>query len=58
VCNKTFKHKRWYYKNGKYFCTKRCWEKMAAEIKAKTAEAKAKEAESKEPPKGSENPPA
>lgn len=63
VCNKAFKHKHWYYKNGKYFCTKRCWEKFdtetkakAAEAKAKEAEAKAKEAESKEPPKGPENP--
>ena len=52
VCNKAFKHKRWYYKNGKYFCTKRCWEKMSAEIKAKAAESK--EAEAKSP----ENPPA
>jgi len=65
VCNKAFKHKHWYYKNGKYFCTKRCWEKLDAEIKAKAAEARAKEAEakakeseSKEPAKGPENPPA
>lgn len=23
-CNKPIK-KKWYYRNGKYFCTKRCW---------------------------------
>lgn len=54
VCNKAFKHKRWYYKNGKYFCTKRCWEKLNAELKAKIAEAK--EAEDKDAPKSPENP--
>jgi hypothetical protein len=65
TCNKAFKHKHWYYKNGKYFCTKRCWEKLSAEIKAKAAEAKAKEveakakeAESSEPAKSPENPAA
>lgn len=24
-CNKSIKKKRWYYRNGKYYCTKRCW---------------------------------
>ena len=24
-CKKSIKKKRWYYRNGKYFCTKRCW---------------------------------
>ncbi|MCX5715867.1 MAG: hypothetical protein NTV07_03215 [Candidatus Omnitrophica bacterium] len=24
-CNKQFKNKLWYYKNGKYYCTKACW---------------------------------
>ncbi len=24
-CNKSIKKKRWYYRNGKYFCSKRCW---------------------------------
>lgn len=51
VCNKAFKHKLWYYKNSRYFCNKRCWEKFNAEIKAKAAEAKAKEADSA-PPQG------
>jgi formylmethanofuran dehydrogenase subunit E len=26
ACNKSIKKKRWYYRNGKYFCTKRCWQ--------------------------------
>ncbi|MDD5495544.1 MAG: hypothetical protein PHP46_00410 [Candidatus Omnitrophica bacterium] len=25
-CNKSIKRKRWYYRNGKYYCTKRCWQ--------------------------------
>lgn len=25
VCNKSIKKKRYYYRNGKYYCTKRCW---------------------------------
>lgn len=24
-CNKSIKKKRWYYRDGKFFCTKRCW---------------------------------
>lgn len=24
-CNKSIKRKRWYYRNGKYYCAKRCW---------------------------------
>jgi len=24
-CNKSIKNKRWYYRDGKYYCTKRCW---------------------------------
>ena len=24
ACNKSIK-KKWYYRNGKYFCSKRCW---------------------------------
>ncbi len=26
VCNKSIKNK-WYYRNGKYYCTKSCWKK-------------------------------
>ena len=25
ACNKSIKKKRWYYRNGKFYCTKRCW---------------------------------
>ncbi len=56
VCNKAFKHKHWYYKNDKYFCTKRCWEKLKADLKAKVAEAKTQEAESAAQAKAPENP--
>ena len=24
-CNKSIKKKRWYYRAGKFYCTKRCW---------------------------------
>ena len=26
ICNKSIKNK-WYYRNGKYYCTKSCWKK-------------------------------
>ena len=25
ACNKSIRKKRWYYRNGKFYCTKRCW---------------------------------
>ena len=25
-CNKSIKKKRWYYRDGKYYCSKRCWQ--------------------------------
>jgi len=31
-CNKSIKKIRWYYRNGKAYCTKRCW-KTATEKK-------------------------
>ncbi len=48
MCNKAFKHKKWYYKNGGYFCTKRCWKKFAEEKAKEKAEKAAKESEAKE----------
>ena len=24
-CNKSIKKKRWYYRNGKFYCSQRCW---------------------------------
>jgi len=41
VCNKSIRKKRYYYRNGKYFCTKRCWTKTAAKEKKETGEKKA-----------------
>ncbi|MDD3905072.1 MAG: hypothetical protein PHS46_00900 [Candidatus Omnitrophica bacterium] len=26
ACNKSIKNKRWYYRNGKFYCSKRCWQ--------------------------------
>ena len=25
ACNKPIKKKRWYYRNGKFYCSKTCW---------------------------------
>jgi formylmethanofuran dehydrogenase subunit E len=37
VCNKSIKKKRYYYRNGKYFCTQRCFKttvkKASQEVK-------------------------
>jgi len=42
VCNKSIKKKRYYYRNGKYFCTQRCFKttvkKAAPEATDKPAE--------------------
>ena len=57
-CGKRLGRKQWYYRNGKYFCKKRCWvteqEKAAKEAQgAKEAapEPKANEAAKPEPAK-------
>ena len=44
TCNKRLNRKSWYYRNGKYFCTKRCWTKEQAKAQQEQAE-KAKAAE-------------
>lgn len=49
-CGKRLNRKQWYYRNGKFFCKKRCFgaeqEKAAAEAaKAAAAKAEAKEKE-------------
>jgi late competence protein required for DNA uptake (superfamily II DNA/RNA helicase) len=41
-CNKSIKKKQWYYRNGKYYCSKRCW---------KTASKKEKKPEAPQEPK-------
>ena len=38
-CNKSIKNKRWYYRNGKYYCSKRCWQTAFKKEKAPAAEA-------------------
>ena len=56
-CGKRLNRKQWYYRNGKYYCKRRCWvtesAKAAAEAKEKAAkapaEAKAAASEAKAP---------
>lgn len=38
-CNKSIKKKRWYYRNGRYYCTKECWRAAAKKEKAPKEEA-------------------
>lgn len=42
VCNKSIKKKRYYYRNGKYFCTQRCFKTT---VKKASQEAKGLPAE-------------
>ena len=50
-CGKRLNRKQWYYRNGKYFCKKRCWvtenAKATEAATAKAAEGTA--AQAKEP---------
>jgi formylmethanofuran dehydrogenase subunit E len=32
-CNKSLKRHQWYYRNGKYFCNKKCFKKQAEKEK-------------------------
>lgn len=36
-CNKSIRKKQWYYRNGKFYCSKRCWKTTSK--KDKTPEA-------------------
>ncbi len=38
-CNKSIKNKRCYYRNGKYYCSKRCWQTASKKDKAPEAQA-------------------
>jgi len=39
-CNKPIRKKRWYYRNGKYYCSKRCFNnKVKKETKPEEAKA-------------------
>ena len=56
-CGKRLSRKSWYYRNGKYFCKKRCWEteneKAATEAQKQKEVASAKaEQEAAAPTKG------
>lgn len=52
ACGKRLNRKQWYYRNGKYFCKRRCWvteqEKVATDA-AKAGEAAKAEAAKAEP---------
>ena len=48
-CGKRLGRKQWYYRNGKYFCKKSCWE--TEEAKAVEEAAKAKSADVQDKPK-------
>jgi hypothetical protein len=34
TCSKSIKKKRWYYRDGKYYCSKRCWQAAVKKEKA------------------------
>lgn len=36
-CNKSIKNKRWYYRNGKFYCTKTCWQEASKKEAKKEA---------------------
>ncbi len=36
-CGKPVKRRLWYYRAGKYYCTKRCWQEKAKEKAAEAA---------------------
>lgn len=48
-CSKRLSKKSWYYRNGQFYCKKRCW--VTASEKAKEAAAKDAKAEPKAEPK-------
>jgi hypothetical protein len=54
-CGKRLNRKQWYYRNGKYYCKRRCWvtesAKASAETKEKAAKAPAPAGEGAKPPK-------
>jgi hypothetical protein len=40
ACNKPIKKIRRYYRNGKYYCTKRCWQNYLKKAKEEAGEKK------------------
>ena len=62
-CSKRLTRKHWYYRNGTYYCKKRCWvteqEKAAKDAAEKAAKAEpAAAAASQDPAKAPEKPAA
>ena len=56
-CGKRLNRKQWYYRNGKYFCKRRCWVKESEKAATEAAEKAAKDAP-KEAPAAKEAPTA
>ena len=50
-CSKRLNRKQWYYRNGKYFCKKRCWVKETEKTAKEAKEAAEKAAPKPEPAK-------
>ena len=46
-CGKRLNRKQWYYRNGKYFCKKRCWVTESEKVAKDAAEKAAKDAADK-----------
>jgi len=44
-CGKRLNRKQWYYRNGKFFCKRRCWVTESAKVAKDAAAAKEKTAE-------------
>ena len=56
-CGKRLNRKQWYYRNGRYFCKRRCWvteqDKAKKEAAAKAEQATAKQGTATEAPAAS-----
>lgn len=50
-CGKRLSRKQWYYRNGQFFCTKRCWKTASQKAAKEAASAAASEAKPAEPAK-------
>ena len=54
TCGKRLNRKQWYYRNGKYFCKKRCWVTESAKVASEAKDsASAKPEPAKEAPAAS-----
>ena len=59
-CSKRLNRKQWYYRNGRYFCKRRCWvteqDKAKKEAAAKAEQASAAQGTATEAPAASKSP--